>query len=154
MIPRRRLVVVNERHRHCLRPSSARPTGGFLCQRSCLSILSAGARGRDISITSLRHSDRGRGNLETAAPANGQFTLAPGGEGRGRRDRYAPGNIMHACTCCSAGLGGGEGGGMLLRDARPGNARAAAEIRDAGHASPFVCRSRNENAESRGMTLK
>jgi len=61
MIPRRRLVVVNERHRHCLRPSSARPTGCFLCQRSRLSILSAGARGRNISITSLRHSDRGRG---------------------------------------------------------------------------------------------
>lgn len=29
-------------NRHCLRPSSARPTDGFLCQRSCLSILSHG----------------------------------------------------------------------------------------------------------------
>jgi len=142
MIPQRRLAVVNERHRHCLRPSSARPTGGFLCQRSCLSILSAGARGRDISITSLRHSDRGRGNLETAAPANGQFTLAP--EGR------VPGG-MRGTLCMHAHAARG-GAGRTLRDARAGNARAATEIRDAGHASPFVCRSRNENAKSRGMT--
>lgn len=40
--PTGRRLVVNERHRHCLRPSSARPTDGFLCQRSCLSILSHG----------------------------------------------------------------------------------------------------------------
>lgn len=46
MIPRptptERRLVVNERHDHCLRPSSAHPTDGFLCQRSCLSILSHG----------------------------------------------------------------------------------------------------------------
>jgi len=126
MIPRRRLVVVNERHRHCLRPSSARPTGGFLCQRSCLSILSAGARGRDISITSLRHSDRGRGNLETAAPANGQFTLAPG-EGGGR-----PVCAGEHYACMHMLLGGGRGEGCCCetRDLGMPALRRKSEMRD------------------------
>jgi len=123
MIPQRRLAVVNERHRHCLRPSSARPTGGFLCQRSCLSILSAGARGRDISITSLRHSDRGRGNLETAAPANGQFTLAP--EGR------VPGGMRGTlCMHAHAARGGGRGGRCETRELGMPALRRKSEMRD------------------------
>jgi len=54
--PAGRRLVVNERHRYCLRPSSARPTDGFLCQRSCLSILSRGTwtQFKYYLITSLR----------------------------------------------------------------------------------------------------
>lgn len=74
--PTGRRLVVNERHRHCLRPSSARPTDGFLCQRSCLSILSRGTwtQFKYYLITSLPSRTPRCGNLGDGwSAANGQF---------------------------------------------------------------------------------
>lgn len=96
--PTGRRLIVNERHRHCLRPSSARPTDGFLCQRSCLSILSRGTwtQFKYYLITSLRP---GRLVAETWgngwSSANGQF-LARTCQG----SHYA----CILCEGCSSGL--------------------------------------------------
>ncbi|KAG7201733.1 hypothetical protein KM043_004456 [Ampulex compressa] len=58
--------VVNERRCHCLRPSSARPTSGFPCQRSSACRYRSGtwAQFKYYLITSRRSR-----NLETPAPA-------------------------------------------------------------------------------------